>query len=154
MGSDCVSLHQESGRTMRWRCLGFLLLITVAGVQLLADETSETSMNKLSSEEQPLADVYLPLVKRETQEKKNGKKGKNKATRRKGQKKRRRENGKKKELKKDGKKKKASRSNGKKKQLKKNRKKKPRTKVGKKKWKSLKNGNGNKSGRNGKKDRK
>merc|ERR1712183_1013441 len=78
MGSDCVSLHQESGRTMRWRCLGFLLLITVAGVQLLADETSETSLNKLRSEEQPLADVYLPLVKRETQKKKNVGKGRKK----------------------------------------------------------------------------
>merc|ERR1711936_430396 len=82
MGSDCVSLHQESGRTMRWPCLGFLLLTTVVGVQLLGDETSEISLNKLRSEEKALADVYLPLVKREAEkEKKNVKTGKKKRSR-------------------------------------------------------------------------
>merc|ERR1719500_1540698 len=55
---------------MRWRYLGFLLLITVTGVQLLGDETAETSVNQLrESKEQSLADVVLPQVKRETQNK-------------------------------------------------------------------------------------
>jgi len=56
---------------MRWRCLTFLLLITVAGVQLLEDETGETSLRE--SGEQSLADVVLPLVKRETEKKKKKK---------------------------------------------------------------------------------
>merc|ERR1712203_1315859 len=61
-------------RSMRWRCLTFLLLITVAGVQLLEDETAETSLRE--SGEQSLADVVLPLVKRETEKKKKKKSSK------------------------------------------------------------------------------
>merc|ERR1711879_148856 len=143
MGSDCVSLHQERSCTMRWRCLGFLLLITVTGVQLLGDETAEASLNQLrESEEQSLADVYVPLVKRETQnKKKNGKKV--------GQKKR-------------TKKTKANRSVGgkKNKNLKnekrnrKNGKKNADKKGGKKRRKSVKNSKGKKSGRKLKKNQK
>merc|ERR1711953_703892 len=118
MGSDCVSLHQEPGRTMRWPCLGFLLLTTVVGVQLLGDETSEISLNKLRSEEKALADVHLPLVKREAEKKKkNAKGGKKKKSREIGKKKKTRRtlgDKKKKSVKKDGKKK-TSRKNGKKK---------------------------------------
>merc|ERR1711936_762865 len=136
MGSDCVSLHQESGRTMRWPCLGFLLLTTVVGVQLLGDETSEISLNKLRSEEKALADVHLPLVKREAEKnKKNVKAGKKKKTRRTlGDKK-------KKPVKKDGKKK-TSRKNGKKKAS--------SSQVAKKKRKSVKNIKGKRSGIKGK----
>merc|ERR1712203_108974 len=72
MGSDSTSLQQETSRSMRWRCLTFLLLITVAGVQLLEDETGETSLRE--SGEQSLANVILPLVKRETEKKKKKKK--------------------------------------------------------------------------------
>merc|ERR1711974_507625 len=74
MGSDCSPLHQERSRTMRLRCLAFLLLVSVAGVQLLEDEPAESALNKLRESEvgQSLADVVLPLVKRETQEKKKG----------------------------------------------------------------------------------
>merc|ERR1711874_926076 len=123
MGSDCVPLHQESGRTMRWPCLGFLLLTTVVGVQLLSDETSEISLNKLRSEEKALADVYLPLVKREAGKKKKSREiGKKQKTRR------TLGNKKKKPVKKDGKKitsrkngnKKASIKNGNKKKIRKN----------------------------------
>merc|ERR1711879_412956 len=71
MGSDCSPLHQERSRTMRLRCLAFLLLVSVAGVQLLEDEP-ESALNKLRESEvrHSLADVVLPLVKRETREKK------------------------------------------------------------------------------------
>merc|ERR1712226_442250 len=116
MGSDCVSLHQERSRTMRWRYLGFLLLITVTGVQLLGDETAETSVNQLrESKEQSLADVVLPQVKRETQ---NGKVGTKERTNEVGREKKesRTVGGKKKQNNRDVKKKwKRSRKDGKKK---------------------------------------
>merc|ERR1711874_372206 len=139
MGSDCVPLHQESGRTMRWPCLGFLLLTTVVGVQLLSDETSEISLNKLRSEEKALADVYLPLVKREAEKKKkNGKAGKKKKSREIGKKQKTRRtlgNKKKKPVKKNGKKK-TSIKNGNKKKIRKNGNKKKTSEVGNKKRKS------------------
>merc|ERR1712203_999260 len=101
-------------RSMRWRCLTFLLLITVAGVQLLEDETAETSLRE--SGEQSLADVVLPLVKRETEKKM------------------------KKKSRKVSKKKRSRSAERKKKTIKKDAKKKTSRKVIKKKRKSMKNG--------------
>merc|ERR1712186_317238 len=113
MGSDCNSLHQERSPTMRWHCLAFLLLITVAGVQLLEDDTAESALNKLRESEgkQPLADVLLPLVKRETQRKKPSRKM-GKISRKDGKKKTKKRFGKK--SRKGGKKKKKSNKNGRK----------------------------------------
>merc|ERR1712062_857530 len=90
MGSDCSSFHQERSHTMRWGYLALILLVTVAGVQLLEEENAEFALNNLSEYEgkQSLADAILPLVKRETekksiQTKKTGQKKKSKKDRKK-----------------------------------------------------------------------
>merc|ERR1711874_713922 len=76
MGSDCSSFHQERSHTMRWGYLALILLVTVAGVQLLEEENAEFALNNLSEYEgkQSLADTILPLVKRETEKKRIQKK--------------------------------------------------------------------------------
>merc|ERR1712113_1267581 len=89
MGSDCSSFHQERSHTMRWGYLALILLVTVAGVQLLEEENAEFALNNLSESEgkQSLADAILPLVKRETEKKsitkKTGQKKKSKKDRKK-----------------------------------------------------------------------
>merc|ERR1712113_860523 len=107
MGSDCSSFHQERSHTMRWGYLALILLVTVAGVQLLEEENAESALNNLSESEgkQSLPDAILPLVKREAGKKKTeGKIVRRKKSKRVGRKKENLKAGKKRGSRKSGKK--------------------------------------------------
>merc|ERR1712066_350462 len=110
MGSDGSSLEQgRSHRIMRWSCLAFFLLITVAGGQLLQHESeslasSQGGRHLRETFQQSIAEVNSPVVRRDAGKTRIKKRGKKKPGKKDGRKRQRKENGYKKTGKKDGRK--------------------------------------------------